>query len=194
MPFITEELWHALHDGEPAAKSIALTRFPQGADFARNEAAEREFALLQELTGAVRELRKQAAVPEKEVLPISIFSATAEVADGVKANQDLLAKLARVAEVRLADAGLQGANVRHLAALDVGIEYERKIDVDFERDRLRKELERLNKEWDNSQRQLQNESFLAKAPAKVVDGLKTRAAELPGLLEKTRGALNALEG
>jgi valyl-tRNA synthetase len=80
-----------------------------------------------------------------------------------------------------------------LSQLDVAIEYERKIDVALERERLSKELERLTKEWDNSQRQLQNESFLAKAPAKVVEGLKTRAAELPGLLEKTQSALSAVE-
>ena len=32
MPFITEEIWHALYDGNPPAKSIALTRYPHGGD------------------------------------------------------------------------------------------------------------------------------------------------------------------
>jgi len=193
MPFITEELWHALYDGGPPAKSIALTRFPQGADYARDDAAERGFVLLQDLIGAVRELRKQAAVPEKEALPIFIHSESPETLSTVTANQDLLAKLARVAEVRVENAPLRGAHIRNLPAIDVSIEYERKIDFALERERLSKELERLTKEWDNSQRQLQNESFLAKAPAKVVEGLKTRAAELPGLLEKTQSALSAVE-
>ena len=194
MPFITEELWHALHDGEPAAKSIALTRFPQAEDYAANAGAEREFGLLQELIGAVREIRKQAGVPEKEAVPVVIHSTATDAIRTVSGNQDLLAKLARIADVRVASASLEGANTRHLAALDVAIEYERKVDVAVERERLSKELERLSKEWDNSQRQLQNENFLAKAPAKVVEGLRTRAAELPGLLEKTRSALSAVEG
>jgi valyl-tRNA synthetase len=193
MPFITEELWHALYDGAPPAKSIALTRFPQAADYARDDAAERGFVLLQDLIGAVRELRKQAAVPEKEALPIFIHSESPETLSTVTANQDLLAKLARVAEVRVENAQLQGAYIRNLPAIDVAIEYERKIDFALERERLSKELERLTKEWDNSQRQLHNESFLAKAPSKVVEGLKTRAAELPGLLEKTQSALSAVE-
>jgi valyl-tRNA synthetase len=149
--------------------------------------------LLQDLIGAVRELRKQAAVPEKEPLPIFIHSESPETLSTVTANQDLLAKLARVAEVRVEDVPLRGAHIRNLPAIDVAIEYKRKIDFAIERERLSKELERLTKEWDNSQRQLQNESFLAKAPAKVVEGLKTRAAELPGLLEKTQSALSAVE-
>jgi valyl-tRNA synthetase len=50
----------------------------------------------------------------------------------------------------------------------------------------------LEKEFANNQRQLGNEQFLAKAPAKVVDGLRTRAAELTILLEKTRNKLKEL--
>ncbi len=58
----------------------------------------------------------------------------------------------------------------------------RKIDVAAERERLKKELEKIEKEMANGQRQLGNEQFLAKAPAKVVEGIaQTRAQELDGL-------------
>ena len=58
--------------------------------------------------------------------------------------------------------------------------YERKIDVAAERERLNKELEKIEKELANNQRQLGNEQFLAKAPQKVVEGLRRRAEELTG--------------
>ena len=84
-------------------------------------------------------------------------------------------------------------SARSTARFDVHVVYERKIDVGAECERLKKELEKLEKEFGNNQRQLGNEQFLAKAPAKVVEGLRTRAAELTVLLEKTRSKLKELD-
>ncbi len=70
--------------------------------------------------------------------------------------------------------------------------YERKIDVAAERDRLTKELEKIEKEIANGQRQLNNEQFLAKAPQKVVEGLRNRAQELTGLRDKIKRQVEEL--
>jgi valyl-tRNA synthetase len=58
--------------------------------------------------------------------------------------------------------------------------------------RLTKDLEKIEKEQANGQRQLSNEQFLAKAPAKVVEGLNTRAEELRMLRGKTLAKLKEL--
>src|SRR5579875_1800658 len=61
MPFLTEELWHALYgaiDQPVPAKSIALTRFPMADEFADDTESVREMQLLQELIVTVRGLRK----------------------------------------------------------------------------------------------------------------------------------------
>ncbi len=68
----------------------------------------------------------------------------------------------------------------------------RKIDVGAECERLKKELEKIEKEMANGQRQLGNEQFLAKAPAKVVEGLRRRGQELLVLREKTMSKLKEL--
>jgi valyl-tRNA synthetase len=81
---------------------------------------------------------------------------------------------------------------RHTARFDVHVVYEKKIDASAERARLRKELEQIEKEWANGQRQLGNEQFLAKAPAHVVDGLRKRAGELQLLREKAAAQLAEL--
>ena len=70
--------------------------------------------------------------------------------------------------------------------------YERKIDLAVECERLKKELEKIEKELANNQKQLGNEQFLAKAPAKVVEGLRKRGEELLVLLEKTKGKMKEL--
>jgi valyl-tRNA synthetase len=82
--------------------------------------------------------------------------------------------------------------VRSSSRFDVHVIYQRKIDVPAERERLTRELEKIEKELGNGQRQLSNEQFLAKAPAKVIEGLKTRAEELRVLREKTRNKLDEL--
>ena len=70
--------------------------------------------------------------------------------------------------------------------------YERKIDVAAERDRLNKELAKMTGELAAPRASLGMRAFLAKAPAKVVEGLKKRKAELEVLIAKAKSALAEL--
>ena len=70
MPFISDEIWHALYENHPPAKSIALTRFPQERTDLIDPAAERQMQQLQELIAAVRDMRRQLGVEEKATVPI----------------------------------------------------------------------------------------------------------------------------
>ena len=72
------------------------------------------------------------------------------------------------------------------------LKYERKVDVVAERERLNKELSRLEGQLANAQRQLGNQQFLAKAHGNIVDGLKKQSKETEILIEKTRKALAGL--
>jgi valyl-tRNA synthetase len=78
------------------------------------------------------------------------------------------------------------AGARSTARFDVHVVYERTIDAAAERHRLTKEQEKIEKELANNQRQLSNEQFLAKAPEKVVEGLRRRAQELVIVRYKTK--------
>ncbi len=193
MPFLTEELWHALYDGEPPLKSVALAAYPQ-ADPARiDPAAETEMAVLQDLIVSVRQIRHELKVEPAVRTPIRVFAA-----DGVRSlvaqNRNTLEKLANVDGVQFVEGELAKVpGARHTARFDVAVEYERKVDKTAERERLQKELTKLETEMGNAARQLSNEQFLAKAPGKVVDGLRKRAGEVELLIEKTRSALKALE-
>ncbi len=194
MPFLTEELWHALHaqvDVPVPAKSIALTRFPQAADFPADQASVEAMDTLQELVVTVRALRKELAVPEKEPVPIQVH-ADNRVAALVDAHADLLARLARVRDVELMSAPFTGANARSTALFDVAVVYERQVDVAVERERLTKELAKLEKGLATAEKQLGSETFLAKAPAPIVDGLRKQAQETRSLKEKVEAALQAL--
>ena len=98
-------------------------------------------------------------------------------------------------QISFADSSLaKRAGARSTARFDVHVVYERKIDVTAERERLNKELDKIEKEFANNQRQLGNEQFLAKAPEKIVEGLRRRAQELISLREKIKRQLDELNG
>jgi valyl-tRNA synthetase len=194
MPFLTEELWHALYasiEVPSPAKSIALTRYPQATDFPVDAASVDAMNILQELIVTVRGLRKELGVPEKEATPIQIF-ATGEAATLASANADMLAKQSRVASVEIVPTAPTGNNARATASFDVAVVYERQIDVAAERERLTKDLAKFNKGIEAASKQLTNEGFTSRAPAHIIEGLKKQFAETTALKEKAEAALAAL--
>jgi valyl-tRNA synthetase len=191
MPFLTEELWHALYEGNAPAKSIALTHYPQAGDFAADPTSVAAMSTLQELITTVRALRKELGVPEKESAPIKLHVENRVLAL-VDANRDILAKMARVAELEFATETLSGSNARATANFDVAVVYERQIDVAAERERLTKEMAKLEKGLAAAEKQLGNEAFMAKAPAHIVEGLRKQSTETKMLYEKAKAAWDAL--
>jgi valyl-tRNA synthetase len=191
MPFITEEIWHALYNDAPPAKSIALTRYPQPADFPADPIAAAAMTTMQDLITTIRALRKELGVPEKESTPV-LLHASNRILALADANQDMLARMARVQSVEFASAPLSGSNARSTPDFDVAVTYERQIDVLAERERLTKELARLGKILASTESQLNNPAFITKAPAHIVEGLRKQYAETKILYEKTKAALDAL--
>ena len=193
MPFLTEELWHAVYDGEPPAKSIALTRYPQPLEEALDLAVEAEMLTLQELIVTIRGLRKDLDVPERELVAIQL-TASEKIQALAETNRAMIEKLARVSTIEFPATWTLGpANTRKTASFTVGTPYEKQIDVAAERERLRKKLEQYEKVLINAERQLGNEAFLAKAPEKVVTGLKKQASEATMLRQETLDAIEKLE-
>ena len=193
MPFLTEEIWHAVYDEKPPAKSIALTRYPQAAETPADEAALVEMSLLQSLIVEVRTLRKEIGVEEKAVTPIELRIGT-HLRPVVKENSAMVERLARVTEVRFADQITAGLSKHSTADFDVAVVYERTVDVAAERERLTRDIAKYEKGLAAAERQLGNESFLAKAPAQVVEGLKKQESETRLLMDKARAALDVLPG
>jgi len=97
-----------------------------------------------------------------------------------------------VSSVDLVHEAPTGNNARATANFDVAVVYERQIDVAAERERLEKELAKLNKGIEAANKQLNNEGFIARAPANIVEGLKKQFAETSALKEKAEAALAAL--
>ena len=193
MPFITEEIWQAMYEGNPPLKSIALAAFPQADENQFDLGAETEMAILQDLIVSVRNLRAELKVEQKAKVPVEVFAHEGEIRKMIEQNQVAVERLANVESITFVESSLSNkAGARSTARFDVHVIYEKKIDVAAECERLKKELEKIEKELGNNQRQLGNEQFLAKAPAKVVEGLRTRGEELLVLREKAQSKLKEL--
>jgi valyl-tRNA synthetase len=191
MPFLTEEIWHALYDGNPPAKSIALTRYPEASHQPIDTAAEMAMSTVQSVVIETRALRKDQGVEEKAATPIEL-RIDDQVRAVVEENKSIVERLAKVSEVRFVEQISPGLVLRTRFNFDVAIVYERAIDVPAERDRLVKDIAKYEKGVAGAERQLGNEAFLAKAPAHIVEGLKKQESETRLLLEKARAALASL--
>jgi valyl-tRNA synthetase len=192
MPFLTEELWHAVFSGNPPRRSIALALFPrphQTSESVPEVIAEMEF--LQNLITEIRALRKEIGVEEKATVPVEVRTDPASRALAEE-NRDIIEKLARVSEVRFVDQ-IAAALAKHSTPqFEVAVIYERALDVAAERARLTKEIAQLEKQVASDERQLTDQTYLAKAPAHIVEGRRKQLAENILLLERARAALDAL--
>jgi valyl-tRNA synthetase len=204
MPFLTEEIWHAVYDGNPPAKSIALTRFPQNTETTFDSLSVRGMNRIQDLIVNVRARRKELEVPEKQYTPIlafwdagsSVGSTKPEINNVYKENLDIIQRLGHVSDVEDKDSHYLETTPElgwtQAGGPFVAVVYERTVDVAAERERLNKDIAKYEKGLTSAERQLGNDGFLAKAPAHIVEGLKKQESETRVLLEKARAALNAL--
>jgi valyl-tRNA synthetase len=193
MPFITEEIWQAMYDGAPPLKSVALAAYPQADEAQIDLRAETEMAVLQDLIVSVRNLRAELKVEPKVKVPIEIYAHDAETRRLIEENRGSVERLGSVEQVSFVESSrAKLAGVRSTARFDVHVVYERKIDVAAERERLKKELEKIEKPLASSQGRLNDEQFLKKAPAQVVEGLRKQVDELKILQEKTLAKLKEL--
>ncbi len=193
MPFITEEIWQAIYEGKVPYKSIALAEYPQASEEQFDLGAETEMAILQDLIVSVRNLRAELKVEPKVKVPIEVFAHEPEIRKMIDHNRGAVERLASVEKITFVDSSLANrTGARGTARFDVHLLYEQKIDVAAECDRLKKELEKIERGIGSGQRQLGNEQFLSKAPATVVENLRKQQQELAVMLTKTQSKLKEL--
>jgi valyl-tRNA synthetase len=205
MPFLTEELWqrlvHLTGDGaKPGSTagmpvSVSVAAFPQPNAEPTDEKALREFALLQQVVTAARELRADHKLDSKATFPADLY-----VHECGLSREDL-AVISTIARLDLRQhVGAQPASgglLRSATEFDLRLEAEAPAAADGaagdSRARVEREIASIEKVIRSSKRQLSDEVFLSKAPAKVVDTLKNKLAEYEQQLKKLRDQLEGFE-
>jgi len=193
MPFLTEELWHQLPQRE-GAKSIALDEFPQAQATWKNAQATAQFALIQEIITALRNIRAELKLDPKKKLAAQFSSPDASVRKLVDENRDAISRLAILSELAISSERLAAGDgaVRSTAAFDVRIAYGEVVDVAAERSKVTKEADKLAAAITSKERQLADETFRSRAPEKIIRGLEETLAGQRIELEKLRARLDQL--
>ena len=120
MPFITEEIWQAIYEGQPPLKSIALAPYPQADEKQFDLAAETEMAILQDLIVNVRNLRAELKVEPKVKVPIEVFAQEPGIRTMIEQNRGAVERLANVEKITFVEGSLaKQAGARSTARFDV---------------------------------------------------------------------------
>jgi len=170
MPFLTEELWHQLPQ-RAGAKSIALEAYPVAQESWNDAPAVKEFGLVQEIVQSLRTIRAEMKLDPKKKVGAEFFSGDGWARGVIEANKDGILRLAILSEFAVLSQRLpeSGGGTRSTAKFDVRIPYATEsIDVGAERERLKKEMEGLQKAIASKESQLGNETFRSRAPEKIV--------------------------
>ena len=189
MPFITEEIWQTI--GKISGRtgpSIMLETYPKAQPEKIDEAAEAWVALLKESVDACRSLRGEMNISPATKVPLIAAGDVTKL----QAYAPHLKALAKLADVEIV-ADLPKADAPVALAGDFRLMLKIEIDVAAEKDRLGKEIARLSGEIAKANGKLTNESFVARAPAAVVEQEKARVAEFSASLEKLTTQLAKLE-
>jgi valyl-tRNA synthetase len=186
IPFITEELWQNV---APLAgrkgETIMLQRYPKSQPEKLDEAAEAEVAIAKQVVNATRNLRSEMKIPPKDRVTLYITGTPSA------ATASALASLARVSELKVVGELPQSDSPVAISGphrLMPHIE----VDPAVERERLKKELARLEGEIGKARTQLGNPSFVERAPGGVVAQMRERLAGFEATRAKVSAQLEKL--
>ncbi len=192
MPFITEEIWHVIGD-RADDRFLAASALPAFDAQRVDTARERRFELLQQIVDELRMLKSQSGIKPGQKLPLYLrcaeddkefFGAVASVIASLTRNE--LPQF--LAEGQQPESALSSV----VRGVDLFLVAESVIDHDKERERLTKELERLQNLQRSAEQKLGNERFVANAKQEVVDAERTKLQSAVDGIAKIQDALSRL--
>ncbi len=187
MPFITEEIWQRLpHAGE----SIMLAPFPKPQRNAQDAGAERDMTVLMAVTTAIRNIRGEMRIPPSTTLRAVLKPATAKTAGLLRAHAPLIQSLARCEATVDPRAARPRASAMAIAErVECFVPLDGLVDLDAERQRLAKEIKKVEEQIGFLEGKLKGKEFKRKAPREVVEREEGRLAEQREIRAKLQESL-----
>ena len=190
MPFLTEELWE--RSGADGGMLIAA-EWPAIDRGLVDGEADGELGWLVEIIARIRAVRGEMNVPPGTRIPLILKGASAETQGRVAEHRALIDRLARLSDIGFGDAVPAGSIQDVVGEATIVLPLADVIDLEQERARLQKEIDRTDGEIAKIDKKLSNRGFIAKAPSAVVEENRERREEAEQARAKLAEALKRLE-
>ena len=220
MPFVTESIWQLLNQAAPVrgfdrlfaevdagqtkftqsqpqtvAPSLMIARWPALPAAWIDPACERQFAVFQSVLAAIREIRNRQNIGPKETLSFSLrCEPTTQALLQPMAGYFRAMANAELKEIGAQIVAPQPNAVASLESVDLYVDLTGFIDIEAEKQRLKKEFEELTKANAGRQAKLANDSFVQRAPANVVEEVRQSMTQAAARLEVIEQALRTFGG
>jgi valyl-tRNA synthetase len=197
MPFVTEELWQQLPwpaDVE-REESLVIARWPEGDARLEDVTVEAQLGELMELIGVIRTLRSEYKVPENSQVELRLTNLSPALSAALAVEERALLRLGRVRQVDVTGngSGHGGAHAVLRSGVELFVPLAGIIDLDRERARLRGEIDRVDTQLRATEGKLQNQDFVNRAPADVVQRERDKAESLRDQRARLSSKLTDLE-
>jgi valyl-tRNA synthetase len=195
IPFVTEEIWQYLPGNDD--ESIVITQYPsvnQELDFPEDAYM---MECINDVISGVRSIRGETNIPPSRMLDIVLKVKSPDTEKRMNTYNVFIKELARVENIDFIPEGSARPNKCALAVtseVEVYVPLEGVIDIDKEKERLDKQINKVRKELEAKQKKLSNKNFLEKAKKEIVEEQVRIKEELDFMLERLLKAHSLLDG
>ena len=188
MPFITEEIWQSLpHKGE----ALMVTDWPKFDTSLEFAAEEEDFEKIMTVIKAVRNRRAEMNVPPSKKAKVCIAT---KFKDTFSRGTAYICRLAYASDVEIGDSFESEGAVRVITdAATVFMPMRELVDFTAELERLKKELKKANDDKEFFEKKLNNQGFVAKAPAAVVEQQRESLKKVLGKIAMLENSIAEIE-
>jgi len=192
MPFLTEELWSVKGQEGPKRETILALAPWSNLDHLVDPQAEAEIGWVVDLVNEIRSARSETNVPAGAQIPLALVSPSADVKARAERWGDIVKRLARLSDISFSDAAPKSSIQLLIRGEVAALPLEGVIDLDAERARLAKEIQKLDAEVAKIDAKLGNADFIKRAPEEVVEEQRERRDEATARKAKMEEALSRL--
>ncbi|MDO8494760.1 MAG: valine--tRNA ligase, partial [Deltaproteobacteria bacterium] len=189
MPFITEELWQQLKSFQKMGESLVTAQYPLAVKKILFEKEAKEMMVVQETVNAIRNLRGENNVNPKQKIP-AMFLTSAGI---YKRNAGIISSLALLSELSFVEQRPEKSAVTVAGDVEIFIPFAQLVNIEEEKARLAKEIEKENQNILRLEGKLANSNFVDRAPKEIVAQEQARCVEAKEKIKKLQVAIEQLQ-
>ncbi|MCU0848352.1 MAG: valine--tRNA ligase [Spirochaetes bacterium] len=192
MPFITEEIWESITEGREGR--IIISEWPAPAGEFNFTADGEEADIFKEIVYRIRNIRGEMNIPPDRKAGVVFKTSNKRIASILSREEHQIKALAKVGEMQI-DEGYSADKSDAsavMADVEIFIPLKGLIDMDKERQRLGREIDRIRADLDRIEKKLSDPNFTGKAPESIIEKEKTKRQELGEILSGLEKAVSKL--